>query len=220
MTILMRELRQSERPRERLAARGVEALGERELLALVLRNGASGVSALDLADQLLAAFGGLGGVATAHPEELAAQRGVGAAKAAAIVAAFALGRRTAAGSDPPTRLRGPADVAQVARDVLSGVRRERVLVLVCDAANQLRHTVTVSEGSIDRALVPVREILNAVLRHDGRAFALAHNHPSGDPCPSDADVQATREVKLAASAVGLRFLGHVVVAGNEWREVS
>jgi DNA repair protein RadC len=107
----------------------------------------------------------------------------------------------------------------VARDALSGVRRERVLVLVCDGANQLRHTVTVSEGSIDRALVPVREIVNAVLRHDGRAFALAHNHLSGDPEPSEADIRATRDMKTAASAVGLRFLGHVVVAGDEWREV-
>jgi len=69
-------------------------------------------------------------------------------------------------------------------------------------------------------MVPVREILNAVLRHDGRAFALAHNHPSGDPEPSDADRQATDDVKAAATVAGLRFLGHVVVAADEWRAVS
>ena len=94
------------------------------------------------------------------------------------------------------------------------MRRERVMVLVCDAANRLRRTVIVSEGSIDRSLVPVREILNAVLRHDGRAFAIAHNHPSGNPEPSEADRRATAEVRDAASVVGLRFLGHVVVAGD------
>jgi DNA repair protein RadC len=76
--------------------------------------------------------------------------------------------------------------------------------------------VVVSEGSIDRSLVPVREILNAVLRHDGRAFAIAHNHPGGDPEPSGSDVQTTSEVRQAATVVGLRFLGHVVIGRASW----
>jgi DNA repair protein RadC len=78
----------------------------------------------------------------------------------------------------------------------------------------------VSEGSVDRSLVPVREILNAVLRHDGRALALAHNHPNGDPTPSDADCRATEHVKAAAGIAGLRFLGHVIVAGQDWKALS
>ncbi len=117
-------------------------------------------------------------------------------------------------------LRSAADVADVAMRELAGLRRERVLVLVCDAANRLRRTVVVSEGSIDRSLVPTREILNAVLRHDGRAFALAHNHPSGDPNPSAADREATAAVAAAAKVVGLRFLGHVVIAGDSWESAS
>ena len=92
-------------------------------------------------------------------------------------------------------------------------------MLVCDTSNRLRQRVVVSEGSIDRALVPVREILNAVLRHDGRAFAIAHNHPGGDPKPSEADRRATAAVKDAARMVGLRFLGHVVVAADGWEPV-
>ena len=219
MAVLMAAVPPHERPRERLLARGAEALTERELLALVLRNGTRGMSALDLAAELLAEYGGLSALAAARPEELAARRGVGAAKAAALVAAFQLARRTDA-ENVPTVLRCPDDVALLARRELDGVRRERVLVLVCDSANRLRHTVVVSEGAIDRSMVPVREILNAVLRHDGRAFALAHNHPSGDPKPSDADRQATDAVKAAATVAGLRFLGHVVVAADEWRAVS
>lgn len=129
------------------------------------------------------------------------------------MAAFQLGRRVGL-DDTPHVLRSPSDVTEVARRELDGLRRERVLVLVCDAANRLRRTVIVSEGSIDRSLVPVREILNAVLRHDGRAFAIAHNHPSGSPEPSEADHRATVEVRDAASVVGLRFLGHVVVANG------
>lgn len=204
-----------ERPRERLAARGVEALTERELLALVLRNGTRAVSALDLAGSLLADYGSLTALAGARPEELATKSGVGTTKAAALVAAFQLGRR-AVTEKQTLVLRRPHDVAEVARRELDGLRRERVLVLVCDAANRLRRTVIVSEGSIDRSLMPVREILNAVLRHDGRAFAIAHNHPSGDPEPSDADRAATCEVMKAAHAVRVRFLGHVVVAGRHW----
>jgi DNA repair protein RadC len=209
-----------ERPRERLMAQGTLALTERELLALVLRHGAAGESALDLAASLLAEFGGLPVMASARAEELARRSGVGRAKAAALVAAFELGRRVDLNITTPAVMTSPEDVAMVARAELAGLRRERVLVLVCDGANRLRRTVVVSDGSIDRSLVPVREILNAVLRHDGRAFAIVHNHPSGDPTPSDADRDATGDVAVAARAVGLRFLGHVVAAGDRWQEAT
>ncbi len=155
-----------------------------------------------------------------RPEELAARKGIGAAKAAALVAALQLGRRAAFCAPPTEVLRRPADVAAVAERELRDLRRERVIVMVCDGANRLRRIVAVSEGSIDRSLVPVREILNAVLRHDGRAFALAHNHPGGTPEPSDTDRSATHDLREAAKVAGVRFLGHVVVAGDDWREVS
>ncbi len=215
----MTSLPAHERPRERMLRCGAEALSERELLAIVLRSGLQGKSALDLATSLLGEYGTLSALARARPEELATRRGVGVAKAAALVAAFQLGRRVGL-DDMPLVLRGSNDVAEVARRELDGLRRERVLVLVCDAANRLRRTVIVSEGSIDRSLLPVREILNAVLRHDGRAFAVAHNHPSGNPEPSEADHRATTEVRDAASVVGLRFLGHVTVAGGRWAPVA
>jgi DNA repair protein RadC len=157
----------------------------------------------------------LRGLASAKPEELAAKAGVGLAKATALVAAFELGRR-ADQPDEPIVIRSAEDVARVARLELGGQRRERVVVLICDSGNRLRRSVIVSEGSIDRSLIPVREILNAVLRHDGRAFAIAHNHPGGQVEPTDADRQATRDVQCAAGTVGLRFLGHVVVHKDTW----
>ena len=219
MAVLMAAVPPHERPRERLLARGSDALTERELLALVLRNGTKGMSALDLAAELLAEYGTLRALATARPEELAMRPGIGPAKAAALVAAFQLARR--AGREVGlVRLRGPEDVARVASLELDGTLRERLLVIVCDAANRVRRTIVVSEGGVDRSLVPVREILNAVLRHDGRSLALAHNHPNGDPEPSEADRRATAEVKAAATVAGLRFLGHVVVAGDLWRAIS
>ncbi|MGH9222841.1 MAG: RadC family protein [Acidimicrobiales bacterium] len=220
MSVVMAAVPPGERPRERLAAYGPEALGARELLALVLRNGTVGGSALDIADELMAEFGSLAGLAVARPEELARHPGIGPAKAAALVAAFELARRLDRAPAGREALRAPDDVARVAGRHLAGLRRERVLVLVCDSRNRLRHVSPVSEGSVDRCLVPVREVLNAVLRRDGRAFALAHNHPDGDPDPSDADRRATDELKAAARIAGLRFLGHVVLAGADWRAVS
>jgi len=218
MTELIASLPLAERPRERLLTCGVEALTERELIALVLRNGAAGKSALDLAAELVAEYGSLQALAAARPEELATRPGVGPAKATALVAAFQLSRRSI--RNDPVHMRSPEDVAAIARAELDGARRERLVVLVCDAANRFRRVITVCEGSIDRSTVPVREILNAVLRHDGRAFAIAHNHPAGTAEPSESDRRATETVKSAASAVGLRFLAHVVVAGGQWRAIG
>jgi DNA repair protein RadC len=209
-----------ERPRERLVRLGPEALAERELLALVLGSGRRGESALDVAAALIAEFGGLGQLSRARPEELRRRGGIGAARAAALVAAFRLGRLAADALDEAPVLRGPEDVAAVSLRELSGLRRERVIVLVCDGANRLRHVVTVAEGSSDRSPFPVREILQAVLRHDGKAFAVAHNHPSGDPTPSSADVEATRRIEEAARSVRVRLLEHVVVAGTTWRTAA
>ncbi|MEX2407072.1 MAG: DNA repair protein RadC [Actinomycetota bacterium] len=205
-----------ERPRERLMARGVEALSERELLALVLRSGRQGESALDLAATLLAQQGGLAALAGLRPEELAGIPGVGSAKAAALVAAFRLGRVAEPAPNGPV-LRSAEDVAGIAVRELVGARRERVIVLVCDGRNRLRRVVPVSEGAIDRSIMPVREILNAVLRLDGRSFAVAHSHPSGDPTASAEDTLATHRIREASSSTGLRFLGHVIVAGSQWR---
>jgi DNA repair protein RadC len=209
-----------ERPRERLLARGIAALSERELLALVLRHGRRGESALDLASALLADYGSLAAIAAALPEELARHPGIGNTKAAALLAAFQLGRVSTRGSNEGVRLTEAADIAQMAQRELARVRRERVLVLVCDAANRLRRTESVSLGSVDRSPVPVREVLNCVLRHDGRSFAIAHNHPSGDPTPSDADVRATEALAVASKTVGLRFLDHVVVTDESWSVVE
>ncbi len=204
-----------QRPRERLWAVGGESLSDVELLALLLRHGRPGESALEMAASLLAEYGGLPGLAQARAEELAGRPGIGTAKAAAIVAAFRLARRV---GDPGGRveLHGPADVARAARSLLADSRRERLVVLVCDAQNKVRHRVVVAEGAIDRSPLPVRDVLNAVLRHDGRGFAIAHNHPSGVPQPSLADRRATSAVARAARAVDLRFLDHVVVAGERW----
>lgn len=219
VTTSIAKLPAHDRPRERLLRCGPAALSERELLALVLRQGRTGESALDLAGSLLCEYGSVSALASTRPEELAQRSGIGPAKAAALIAAFRLGR-LADGAVETVTLRNAADVARVASQELAGLRRERVVVLVCDGANRVRRTVIVTEGAADRSLFPVREILNAVLRHDGNAFAVAHNHPSGDPTPSETDQSATVELAAAAKIVGLRFLDHVLVADKKWLAIS
>lgn len=206
-------------PSERLTRYGVDALGAEELVALILQSGRRGQNGLETARRLARDFGSISRLGRAEPEELTALSGIAPEQAAALVSSFRLARLAASEPVPPS-LRSAADVAAVATRELGSASRERAIVLVCDAANNLRQVVPVSEGGIDHAFLPVREILNAVLRHDGRAFALAHNHPSGDPRPSDADVCSTNKLHAAACVVGLRFLDHVIVAGANWSSLT
>jgi DNA repair protein RadC len=206
-------------PIERLDVAGVDSLSADELVALILQAGRRGQNGLETARRLARDFGNISRLARAEPEELTAVSGITPEQAAALVSSFRLARISAS-DPPPASLRSAADVAAIAKREIGDARRERVIVLVCDAANHLQRIVAVSDGSIDRAFLSVREILNAVLRHDGRAFAVAHNHPSGDSTPGPEDVQATDRVRTAAATVGLRFLEHVIVAGNEWQAIK
>lgn len=220
MAARIADLPAHDRPRERLARLGAEALSEQELVALVLGSGRRGESVLVLSAELLAEFGGVAGLATARPEELRRRCGVGDARAAALVAAFQLGRLAAHASEEVVVLRSPEDAAAIALRELAGLRRERVIVIVCDAGNRVRRVVTVADGALDRSSFPVREVLNAVLRHDGKAFAVAHNHPSGDPTPSKSDFAATVELRQGAGTVHLRLLDHIVVGADDWSSTT
>jgi DNA repair protein RadC len=205
----------AQRPRERLLSVGPEALSDAELLAVLLGTGGPGTNALRLADHLLTDFGGPDGLGRAAPQELARHLGMGPAKALRLVAAFGLAQRLGK-PGPRTELRSAADIAEVVRPWLANARRERVVVVVSDGALRLRRAFVVTEGSSDECLLPVREVLTAVLLHDGAAFAVAHNHPSGQIDPSYEDTQITASLLAGAEAVGLDFLGHLVIAGHRW----
>jgi DNA repair protein RadC len=216
--MLIADLPPTERPRERLSAHGAAALSDRELVALLLGTGGAGVGAHRLAERVLAWFGSMASLAGAHPADLAAVPGIGTTKAAAIVAAFELGRRVVRPSTGAV-ISSSADLVPVVAPLLRGRAKERLVLVVCDNAGRVTSCEVISEGSAERALVPVREVAVAVVRRDGRAFALAHNHPSGDPTPSAADVAATARVEQAARTLGVRLLDHVVVTDTGWCRV-
>lgn len=183
-----------ERPRERLLATGGPVLSDRELLALLLgTGGGKGVGVHELAERLLARFGSVGNLARAHPAELTTVPGIGTAKAALLAAAFELARRSEV-VHQQVRLASTSDIAALVAPQLRGLTRERALVVVCDRAGRVLARETISNGASDRTLLPVREILVAVLRHDGQSFAVAHNHPNGDPTPSESDIDATQRI--------------------------
>jgi len=207
----------TDRPRERLAERGAAALGDGELLALLLSTGARGQGAHELAAALLRRFGSVAAIGRATVAELAGVAGVGPAKASSLVAGFELARR--AGAEQPARLRSTGDIAMTAAPLLHGRDRERLVVISCDAGLRVIGIDPVSDGAADQTLFPVREIIVAVLRRDGQSFALAHNHPSGDTTPSPEDLAATEAVAAAAAAAGLRLLDHVVVTEAGWEAV-
>lgn len=206
-----------DQPRDRLLHLGPGALSDAELVALVAV-GAQGRNQVAAGQELIVECGGLRGLASAFPEELTRSSGIDLAGAARLLAAFELAAR--ATTSPTSRVLDSAGaIAELALPVLARERREKVVVLVTDAANRLLRVVPVATGGLDSSPMPIREVLHTVLRYDGRAFALAHNHPAGDPTPSMQDRKATAAVERAADAVGLRFLDHVVVAGSSWRSV-
>jgi DNA repair protein RadC len=217
MSISLRTLA-GDQPRERLLRLGPGALSDAELVAVVAGIEARGRDDVAVGHDLILECGGLRGLAAAFPEELTRLPGIGLAGAARLLAAFELAARAI---DAPTNrvVDSAASIAELVAPLLARERREKVVVLVADAANRVLRVAPVASGGLDSSPLPVREMLQAVLRYDGRAFALAHNHPSGDPTPSVQDREATETVGRAADAVGLRFLDHVVVAGSSWRAV-
>ena len=207
-----------DQPCERLLRLGVGALSDAELVALVAGIEAEGRDDVAMGRELILECGGLRGLAAAFPEELTRSSGIATTGAARLLAAFELAARATAA--PTTRVvDSAAAIAELVSPVLARERREKVVVLVTDAANRVLRLVPVATGGSDSSPLPVREVLQAVLRYDGRAFALAHNHPSGDPTPSVQDREATGAVARAAEAVGLRVLDHVVLGATSWRSV-
>jgi DNA repair protein RadC len=213
------DLPELDRPRERLLSRGAAALSDRELLALILGSGVPGCDAIELAAVLIGESGGLPVLATADPHALKRLPGVGSAKAARVAAAFELARRATAVGDR-RRVVGSADVASAAAPYLRGLRHERVVVVACDNSGGLLRVAPLTDGSADRSLIPVRDVLMVVLAVGGTSFAVAHNHPSGSLTPSPQDTAVTMKLREAAATVGVRFLDHVILTETSWVRIS
>ena len=213
----IRELPASERPRERLAARGPGGLSAAELVALVWGTGAGGRSALDLASDALARHDGVAALARATDLELAAIPGVGEAKAARLAAAFELGRRAA--TDWPSGrwvIRSPRDVVDRLLLPMGRLEREELRVVLLNTKNVVLRVTTVYVGNVSTSLVRICELFRDAIRLDASGIVLVHNHPSGDPTPSPEDLHLTAETLAAGRLLDVDVVDHVVIAADTW----
>jgi len=213
----IQDIPENERPRERLMHRGADALSIPELLAIILRVGSSRGSAIDLGNQLLNHFNGLRGIARASVAELAKVEGVGIAKAAQIKAAFELGKRLATPGNEDERplVNRPELAASLIREKTPLDDKEHFLVLLLDTRNRCIATRTVSTGSLNANIAHPREIFREALAHSAAAIIVAHNHPSGDPTPSEEDKALTRRLVEAGKTMGIDVLDHLIIGDKQ-----
>jgi DNA repair protein RadC len=207
---------EGERPREKLLANGVAVLSDAELLAIFLRVGVTGKSAVDLARDLLNAFGSLNGIFSASLAEITAINGMGESKFAQLQAIFEMSRR-ALQEDMQSRdvLSSPKQVRDYLCLKLGSLNREVFLVLFLDAQNRVLAQESMFEGTLTQTSVYPREIVKRVLHHNAASVIFAHNHPSGIAQQSRADEMLTKALKDALALVDVRVLDHFVVAGNQ-----
>ena len=206
-----------DRPREKLLRAGPAALGDNELVALLLGAGLPDRDAVEVAGQLLAASGGAWGLARVGIDELCRVPGVGAARAARVLAAIELGRRALGGrGDSRPQLTKPADVAQLLMPRYSGHPVERFGVVLLDVKQRLLRTTVVSVGSLDASVVHPREVFREAVAASASMLVLFHNHPSGDPAPSAEDVVLTRRLVQAGHVMGIAVVDHVILGEGRW----
>jgi len=204
-----------ERPRERLLAQGAAALSDAELLAIFLRVGVRGKSAVDLARELIERFGTLARLFAATQDELASVSGVGPAKYVQLQAVLEMARRSLnAELRTATVFSSPGAVRDYLRLRLAGLQHEVFFALWVDAQNRLISAEELFRGSLTQTSVYPREVVKIALAHNAAAVILAHNHPSGVAEPSRADEALTRELKQALALVDVRVLDHFIVAGT------
>jgi DNA repair protein RadC len=206
-----------ERPREKLARNGVSALGDAELLAVLIGHGSGNSSAVASADAVLALAGGVHGLPPLRREQLERIAGIGPAQAGRIVAAIELGRRTLTTpeGERPRFLR-PHETAQYLLPRYGSHPVERFGVLMLDTRYRLIACRLLSIGSLDASLANPREVLREALLAAAPVLVAFHNHPSGDPTPSQDDIQLTRRLRMAGSVVGVSLLDHLILAGTRY----
>ncbi len=202
----------SERPRERLAAHGSEALSNAELIAILLRTGLKGMNAVEVGRHLLIKFGSLQSLALASVDDLRQVKGIGRDKAVTLVAAFALAHKMAKElQEESPVLDSPENVVRLlrARNLVKEV--ETLQVLLLNTRRRLIRVEEITNGTVDTLLVHAREVFRSAISANASAIVLVHNHPSGDPTPSEADIKVTRDLIRAGQLLKIEVLDHVVL---------
>jgi DNA repair protein RadC len=210
--IRIKDLPDSERPRERLVEQGADALKTSELIAILLRTGLKGASAIQVAEQLLQKFVTLDNLSRATLADLRQVKGIGRDKAIALQSAFTLARRMAAEiSREAPLLDNPGSIADLLREQNRAYQVEHFQVVLLNTRRRLISVENVSQGTLDTILVHAREVFKSAIAASASALVLVHNHPSGDPTPSEADIKVTRDLIRAGQVLKIDVLDHVIL---------
>jgi DNA repair protein RadC len=214
---LIRELPAQERPRERLKRYGAGSLSNAELLAIILRTGAASESVLNMSARLLAKYGGLAGLAKAGFGQLCQERGLGEAKAAQVKATLELSRRLVS-THPAERpvVKSPDDVANLLQAEMGLLEQEELRLVLLDTKNQVVSIPQVYRGSVNTSLVRVGELFRDAVRENCPALIVVHNHPSGDPTPSQEDIRVTEQALEAGKLLDIEVLDHIVIGDQRF----
>lgn len=203
------------RPRERMARYGPDALSDAELLALILKTGTRGENVTDMGNRLIQKYG-IDKLSILSLDELQAIRGIGPAKAMQISAAFHLHKRCRMAEAGKTPVKTARDVYEYAMPLLAEKEKEHIIVMYLDTKNRINKHETVSMGTLNSSLIHPREIFKTAIRESTNAIIVAHNHPSGDPTPSRDDREITKELHAAGELLDIQMLDHVIIGRDNY----
>ncbi len=213
----VREMPEDERPRERLARLGPEALRDAELIGIILRTGTRELGAVALGEELLRRFGGLRGLAKASVEELQQIKGLGQAKAVEVKASVELGLRTAQHTEQRrVKIRNAEDIAELLMTRFKHCETEHFKSILLNTKHEVLKTVDISHGGIDGTAALPSDVFRQAVREGAKAVVVCHNHPSGDPEPSRDDITLTKRLGEAAGLLGISFLDHIVFGDGRY----
>ncbi len=211
---------EGERPREKLIQFGAESLTDAELLAILLRVGKAGSSAIDLGRQIIDKLNGISGIDRAHVEDLLKFKGLGLAKTAQIKAAIEIGKRVRRQNARPVSFDSADTIAAFCYPKFEGKRHEIFLALLLDGQNNLLAERVISEGIPTQSVVYTRKVMEEALRLSASSIVVVHNHPSGEASPSDQDIETTHKLKQAADVLEMLLLDHIILGQDQFYSFS
>ena len=210
-----------ERPRERLLQHGPQPLSEAELLGILLGKGTRKKTAIDLGRELLDQYESLQKLFSRSPSELMKIKGIGSAKAAILSAVFELVRRLQSqGNIPRPSFKRSLEVATHYLPLMRDLRKEVFRVLLLNRANRLIKEVTISEGTLEASIVHPRDVFREAIIEPAAGIILIHNHPSGNPSPSEEDLRITKQLVEAGRLLGIKVYDHIILAGESYRSLA
>jgi DNA repair protein RadC len=208
---------EGERPREKLAAHGPETLSDAELLAILIGSGVGKITAVDLAKTILSEYRSLRGMASLTYGDFSRFKGIGLARAITITAVFEIGRRVSIPlENQEESLTGPEDVVQRFSPKLRDQRQELFIVALLNSSNKLIRDVIVTKGLLNSSLTHPREVFRQAILESSASVILLHNHPSGNPEPSQEDIAITKQLVEAGKIIGIPVHDHVIIAGDRY----